>query len=723
MLWVPLTWSSYLLDSQLFGLKPGGYHFTNILLHAATAILLFLILRRMTGSFWPSAFVAAVFAIHPQHVESVAWVAERKGVLSGLFFMLALWAYVGYVRHRFSLARYALVIVLFALGLMAKPMLVTLPFVLLLLDYWPLGRMGTKPRQPVAPSGVMDGLGSSEVAAGGRGFGGNVWFLVLEKIPLFVVAGGDCLMTFRFCAQEGSLVSIEQLPLWWRMGSVMIAYVTYLGQFFRPVGLNVLYTRSGVDLSLWKVLVAFLILASVTMAAFIGRRRHPYILVGWLWYLGMLVSVIGFLQVGVQASADRFTYLPQIGPCIVLAWGVANLSRFWPYYRPMCGAGSALVLAILMACAWRQTTFWRDSETLWTRTLACTSPNYRAHFNYGVFLFDHGRVDEAIVQYQQALAVLPNDFDAHTNLGVSLFDRGRVDEATVHYRRAIEIQPRTATARYNLGLVLASQGRTAEAIENYREALKIKPNFGRAHANLGVSLLDCGRIDEAMTECRKALEIDPGNADAHTNLGNALLVRGQLDEAITEYRQALEIKPDHVKAHNNLGYALAGEGRFDEAVEDYRKALEIEPNFPQASRNLNDALSKRKRILKMLAQQRELLRLHPDDAILLNDTAWVLATNPNASVRDGAEAIELAQRAVGLSGGRQPAILGTLAAAYAEARRFPEALQAAHKALDLATRQNQRPLSESIKAKIRLYESGTPYREPSLSPSTSTTQP
>ncbi len=439
--WHPLTWISLMLDCQFYGLNAGGFHLTNVLLHAATAVLLFVVLRAMTGRAWPSALAAALFAVHPLRVESVAWVAERKDVLSGLFFVLTLGAYLGYVRHRFSWGRYLAVMVFFAVGLMAKPMLVTLPFVLLLLDYWPLGRMSDSPfLHRTTPHGnrgafVRD-ASFSKTELGRFSF---PWRLVLEKLPLLALVLVSCVLTVW--AQREALASIECLPLWWRIGNTSISYVAYLGQFFYPAGLAVFYPRMGLELAIWKVFAASLVLLGITAAALVCRRRCPYLFVGWLWYLGMMVPVIGLVQVGSQTMADRYTYLPQIGLCIALVWGVADLCRSWAYRHRVCGISSALVLVILLGCAWRQTSFWCDSETLWTHTLACTSQNYAAHNNLGNALANQRRFDEAMAQFQKALEVKPSDAETHNNLGVALAGRGQFDAALNHYRRAWRSTP------------------------------------------------------------------------------------------------------------------------------------------------------------------------------------------------------------------------------------------------------------------------------------------
>ena len=528
--WDPLTWISHIVDWQMYGENAGGHHRTNLLLHAATTILLFLVLRQMTGRLWPSALAAALFAVHPLRVESVAWVTERKDVLSGLFFMLTLAAYVGYARHqRFSLVRYLAVIVLFALGLMSKPMLVTLPCVLLLLDYWPLRR--TSSQRPVA------------VAAR----------LVAEKIPLFALAAACCAVTVW--AQQ--VPDYQYGPLSWRIDNAAISYVAYLGRFFYPVGLAPLCPRTQFDLPLWQVIGSAVVLLGITAAVFAWARKRPYLPVGWLWFVGMLFPVIGMVPFGTQAMADRFTYLPQIGLCVALVWGAVELCRSWPHRRWVCGVGSAVVLATLMACAWRQTSYWRDSETLWNHTIACTSRNYTAH----------------------------------NALGNALANQGRLDEATSQYNKALEIWPDYPSAHFNLGVTAGSRGRLNEAMAHYRGAIKANPNHANAHNNLAAALLAIGSLDEAIGHSRAAIRIVPEFPEAHFILGNAWLLSGRFNGAVEEYLKALDAQPDFANAHVHLAVALIKLGRRDEAAEHYRKALEIQPDILDTRPELNQFLS------------------------------------------------------------------------------------------------------------------------------------
>ncbi|MGO9109395.1 MAG: hypothetical protein ACLP9L_09190, partial [Thermoguttaceae bacterium] len=378
--WHPLTWLSHMLDCQLYDLKPSGHHLTNVLLHVAAAVLLFLALQRMTAAPWPSAWAAGVFAIHPLRVESVAWVAERKDVLSGLFFMLTLWLYACYAQRPASWGRYLLVVASFVLGLTAKPMLVTLPFVLLLLDYWPLGRL-------------------SPLRAGSEKNGANLprperllVRLVMEKIPLFVLAVASCVVTLS--AQHDAISSLERLPISWRVANAAVAYIAYLGKMFYPAGLAVLYPFPKRPPAAWEVIAAVTMLSAISAVVFVARQKCPYLLFGWLWYLGTLVPVIGLVQVGSQAMADHYTYLTQIGLYTAIAWGATHLAGSRPCCRWTFAAVSTVVMAGLIVCAWRQAPYWRDHEALWTHTLACTSQNYLAHNNLGLALAFCGQLEE-----------------------------------------------------------------------------------------------------------------------------------------------------------------------------------------------------------------------------------------------------------------------------------------------------------------------------------------
>ena len=667
--WHPLTVMSYMVDASLYGLKPGGYHLTNVLLHTGAVMLLFVVLKEMTGTLWRSAFVAAVFAIHPLRVESVAWIAERKDVLSGVFFMLTLWAYIRYVQkstalpsasplQRFALHAsrcYWLAVVFFALGLMSKPMLVTLPCILILLDYWPLQRLNPSTLQRFNASTLPR--------------------LLVEKVPLLALSGAACLaMLF---AQTGAIRSFEALSLPVRVGNALISYVAYLDQMLWPSGLAVFYPFAAGHVGTASVALSLIALAGISAGVFVLRRQRPYLVTGWLWYLIMLLPVIGLIQVGDQARADRYTYLPQIGLYVLLTWAAADLCAGWRHRRVALGGGAAIILTALILCARAQTGYWRNSETLWKHALACTSGNWVAHNNLGTVLLQDGAVEQAISQFQEALQIRPSYAEARNNLGNALLRKGSVDEAMVQYQKALEISP----------------------------------GYAAAHNDLGLALFQKGALDEAMVQYQKALEINPGYAEAHYNLGNVLLTKGAVDDAIFHFQKALQINPDFAGAHNNLGLALLKKGALDEAMVHFQKALEINPGNAEAQNNLGNALRKQGRVDEGMAHYQRALQINPDYAEALNNLAWVLATCPQASLRNGNQAVTLAQRANQLTGDGNPVLLCTLAAAYAEAGRFPEAVATAQRALQLAESHSNPALAGAIRSQLKLYQAGLPFHE------------
>lgn len=511
--WAPVTWTSYLADYELHGLKPSGYHFTNVALHAATTILLFIVLWQMTGRLWPCAFVAAVFAVHPLHVESVAWIAERKGLLSGLFFVLSLGAYLHYVR-RPSLLRYSILAVFFALGLMSKPTLVTLPFILLLLDYWPLGRMSPN---------VAGTLRVPSARSEPPRFA--VWHLIVEKIPLLLLTVASC--AIAPWAQGNAVVALQTVSLSARIGNALVSCVAYLGETFWPAYLAVFYPHPCETLPAWKPAVALLVLLAITSAVLARWRRNPYLVVGWLWYLGMLVPVIGLVQIGSHAMADRYMYLPQIGLCIAVTWGTLHVAQSWPHRTWVCAASATTVVMALTACAWQQTTHWRSNEALWTHAIACTSDNDLAHGNLGIELAKQQRYDEAIAQYRAALKIKPNDAKTYSCLGDALLHLGQIDGAIEQYDKSLRINHDSAETHCHLGVALARQKRLPEAVAEYEAALKIDQNYVDAHCNLGNALARQGRLDDAITHYNKALDIQPNRTEIRQNLNHVLSLKAR----------------------------------------------------------------------------------------------------------------------------------------------------------------------------------------------------
>lgn len=518
--WHPLTTISHMLDCQLYGLQPWGHHLTNLLLHSAATLCLFFALWKLTGARWPSAFVAAVFAIHPLRVESVAWIAERKDVLSGLFFMLTVWAYARYVHStRPSSGRYVLVVLFFALGLMCKPTLVTLPFILLLLDYWPLQRFALS-------SGATGSSSSARTSPRHRpdenkSFGKSlptrsIQYLVTEKIPLLVISAASCVATLL--AQEHTIVPIRQLTFGDRVSNAIVSYVVYLGQMIWPANLSVFYPYSEGASTVTAPVLAFLILLILSVVFFLYRRMYPFLLVGWLWFLGMLIPMIGIVQVGAQARADRYTYLAQIGLYILITWSAVELFTKWRDGRKLLLVIAILVVTALTADSCFETSYWRNSETVWNQALANTSNNYVAHCNLGGTLIKEGRVDEAIDHCHKALAIQPDYADVHINLGHAYAKKSNWPEAVTSYRAAVRTAPNSAKAHSSLAVSLATQGETDEAIAQFREALRLDPDYVDAHYNLATVLLRLGRRDEAVIHLRELSRLKPNDPQVKAQL-------------------------------------------------------------------------------------------------------------------------------------------------------------------------------------------------------------
>ncbi len=710
----PLTFTAYRLQFDIWGLNPLGFHLVNIALHAISALLVWRILLQLNA---PGAmFAAALFALHPVNVESVAWIAQLKNILS---LLLALLSVLLYLLSEEKGKRWcmALSIAVFLLSTLAKGMVLTLPVVLLACAWWQRGRIGRHDLLRVLPFLLIGTLMT----------GVEMWGQHL------VGAGQTMVRSDSFFART----AVAGCAVWF-----------YLWKLIWPVRLIFVYPRWNIDpRDVLSYLPGVLLVAILALGWWQRRGWGRPVVMLLVCYVALLLPVLGFVNISYMEHslvADHWQYAAMIVPCAIFAAVTTTLGRpLW--HRPTSYALCLASLAVLGGLTWQQSRKYADAETLYRTTIAENPDCWLTHNNLAFVLFDRGQYDEAIAQFQEALEIKPDYAEARYNLGVALARRGQYDEAIPHFKKALEIKPDYADAYLNLGVAVCSQGHVAEAIAYYQKALELKPNDAAAYNDLGSALVMCGRGDEAIAHFHKALEIEPDYADARYNLGVALARRGQYDEAIIHFKKALEIKPNYADAYlnlgaavcsqghvaeaiaydqkalelkpddaeipNNLASALAMCGRFDEAIAHFQEALELKPDYADARNNLRIAWSQREEILKALAGRRELLRSRPDDVALLNDTAWVLATNPNASIRNGAEAVELAGRAVRLSDGQEPAVLGTLAAAYAEAQRFPEAAQTAHKALELATQQNKLPLAESIKAKISLYESQTPYHE------------
>jgi protein O-mannosyl-transferase len=885
--WHPLTWLSHMADVQMFGLNPAGHHLVNLLFHIANTLLLFLLLRRMTRAVWPSGFVAALFALHPLHVESVAWVAERKDVLSTFFFMLTLLAYSRYVQEqqapgratspapaashvsRFtfpvsSLTFYTLALVCYALGLMSKPMLVTLPFVLLLLDLWPIGRLSFPLQHSPTPPRR----------------------LLLEKLPFLTLAAASCIVTF-LVQQSGHSVSADaDLPLESRLANAVASYLKYLGMTIWPANLAVFYPHPDLRYPIstqwpgWQIALAALLLAAVSTQALRWLRREPWFATGWFWFLGTLIPAIGIVQAGGQALADRYTYIPLIGLFISLAWGAAEWAAGSKARHMALAAAGVAVIVASAAVTQHQVRYWRDDLTLFQHALDVTTSNPLAHYmvgsrqasqgkldeaaqhfraaieayppygeaycSLGLVLAQQGKTEEAVQYYQKAIQAKPWDANSHNvlgamywklgrqsealdqynqalrldplspvaryNLGMALLEQGKLDEARNHINEAVRLQPGYAPALVRLGRMLALQGklaeaeasfaeasrlyptnaevhlnlgevrwklgRQAEALEQYAESLRLQPNQPLVHDTLGSALLQQGRfadaaihfaeaarlqphstsaltglgrslavqgkLDEALVSLRKVTELCPTNAEAHLTLANTLLAarrtneavvayataqrldpelasknlqtgrtlvgQQQLDAALGSFLAATYLDPNNAAAHESLGFLLAQQGKLDETIRQFEQVAQLRPDA-QAWYNLGLACTAQGNIRAALTNYQRALQLKPDWPDALNNLAWLLATQPQADLRNGAEAVRLAEKACQISGGKEARYWGTLDAAYAEVGRFEDAIRTAQKARDLAAAAGQNDLVQAAEQRLVQYRKQEPCRQ------------
>ena len=575
--WFPLTWITHMADYQFFGMESGWHHLTNVWLHALNALLLFAVLKRTTGARWPSALVAFLFALHPLHVESVAWVAERKDVLSAFFWFLTLWCYARYV-ERPGVGRYLTVLLTFGLGLMAKPMIVTLPFVLLLLDVWPLRRAPLPWRWNAS------------------------WVkpLLLEKLPLLALAAGASAVTFLAQRSSGAVAPLVGMPLAFRLENALVSYLVYIGDMFWPAGLAVLYPLPR-TLPVLGVAAAGLALAGISLVVARQLRARPYLAVGWCWYLGMLVPVIGLVQVGTQSHADRYTYVPMIGLTIMLAWGAAELVERWPRARNAVIAAAVAACLACLAVTWFQIEYWASTETLLGHALDVTSGNFILHHNLADYYLQQKRNEEARQHDAEALRINPMYMEARLNLALALSLLGRPGDAEVEYRRVLEQQPagkQMALAHSGLGAALAAQHRTTEALPELQLAVWLRPESAEGHYNLGTALAELGRNQEAASELAIAVRLEPEDAEAHYRLAVALAAQDQRNEAADEFAVVAQLRPADAVSQYNLAIALARAGRLDEAVAHFSEALRLRPDFEAARQDLEIAEGQRRASMK-----------------------------------------------------------------------------------------------------------------------------
>lgn len=572
--WFPLTWISHMLDRNLFGHQPGAQHLMNVALHALATLLLYTALRRLTHQAWPSAFVALIFAIHPLHIESVAWVAERKDVLSAVFFFTAIWAYAIYSEHP-SPFRYAAVTLAVCCALMSKPTTVTLPFVFLLLDYWPLRRTG--PRR-----------------------------LLLEKAPWIALSIAVSIVTYLVQQHAGAVFAAAEIPLALRLENAVVSYAIYLLKFFAPFDLAVFYPYPA-SIPVWQASAAAALLAAVSAAVFFAQRR--YLVTGWLWFLGTLLPMIGLIQAGLQSRADRYTYLPLTGLAVMLAWGSSEL---WETRKPALAiaAGAVAVAMIAATCANLQN--WRDSITLFRHAIAVTQSNYVAYNNLGVALRRGGHIADSIPLFESAIRFHPSDVEAQNNLGEALMLVGHPDQALPHVLEALRLNPGLAEAHINLGALFNKRGQFDEGAKQYQLALHLDPENAEAHAGLGITLTELHRYEEALPQLLQAVHQKPDSADVHYNLGRLYGLAGRTGDAIAEFSATVQLDPANAQAHFNLGTAFAQQNRIPEAEQQFREAVHLNPADLNAHFNLASALATQGRYNEAIPEFSEVLRLDPN---------------------------------------------------------------------------------------------------------------
>jgi tetratricopeptide (TPR) repeat protein len=684
--WHPLTWLSLQLDAS--GLNSTAaepdsfrFHVTNVLLHAANAALAYLALLSLTGVRWRCVVAAALFALHPLRVESVTWVSERKDVLSVFFGLGALLAYALYARRQ-TVRSYAPVVALLLLSLLSKPMLVTLPFLMLVLDWWPLTR-------------------AKQVRDWQR--------LAVEKLPLFALCLASSIVTFVAQQQGGSVRDLTSLSVGDRCANALAAYATYLWMTGWPLDLAPFYPYQESGWPGWRLTLSGVLLVGISIVAVWQRRQRPYLLMGWLWYVGTLVPVIGLVQVGSQAFADRYSYFPSLGVGVAVVWAVADAIPTTSA-RALCALAGILSLATL---TWRQGTFWTDDLLLWPHTVEVTGPNAHAYSNVGIAYEnrDRGDVSEAIKYYELAVKTNPGYGTGQFNLARALRTRGHITEAMEHYRAALRADPRLSDAHNDLGTLLNGQARYAEAEEHFRKALAINPESALAHRNRGSLLENAGRDEEALWHYEQAARIDPQDGETQERLGIYFGKRKDYRRAVEHLRRAAGLRPDSATEQRNVGVILEKIAREDEALTYFRRAVEIDPKDLRNRLRLATALARTGDTPAADEQYRHARELNanwPDES---SREAWRLATSPDARKRTPDVAVWAAESACNAVRPPPAKYLDVLAAAYADAGRFDDAVTTAKRALATAEAGKDEELARAIGARLKLYGERQPFRE------------
>lgn len=664
--WHPVAWLSHMLDCHIYGLIPGMHHTVGLMFHIANSLLVFMALKQMTGALWRSAIVAALFALHPINVESVAWVAERKNVLSAFFWMLTMLTYISYSKQP-SFFRYITTNLLFVLGLMAKPVLVTLPFVFLLLDYWPLQRLRFGQNNPIQPAVSMPGFKES-----------SVFRLILEKIPFFVFSAASVYISSLAFQHNKMIISTESVPIKLRISNALVSYISYIKKMIWPDNLAIFYPYPDA-LPLWQITGAALILIGITILVIWMLKSKPYFAIGWFWYIGTMAPVIGFAQAGLwPAMADRYAYVPFIGLFILLVWGAGDIVLKL-HYNKILPVVIAVILMIFAITTWKQEQYWSSSVALFEHGLDVTgTKNYIAHYKLGDALAEEGRNAEAIKHYYESLQTKSKYWPGiYLNLGVALMSVNKIDESIDNFSRALQIKPNFAEAHNNVGIAFEKQGKFTEAVNHYREALRIKPYYAEAHNNIGVVLEKQGNFSEAIKHYFEALKINPKYASAHNNLGSAMAKQGNFKAAVYHYQEALRINPNYAGAYYNLGRIYVNQNQIGEGIFFYKKAIELNSDMPQ----------------------------------VLYSLSWLLASHKDEKYRNGKEALVLAKELCKITRNGQPRALDALAAAYAETGKFNEAVHTARRALKMALQFGPNELISDLKKRLRLYQDKRPYRQ------------
>jgi Flp pilus assembly protein TadD len=696
--WHPLVWLSLMLDAQVYGTNhPTGFHLTNLLWHVGSVLLLFAALRRLTGETWPSALAAALFAIHPLNVEPVAWVSERKGILSTFFWVLALWAYARYT-ERPSLGRYLCVALSLVLGLMAKPMLITLPFVLLLLDFWPLNRLKAPP--PETPE-------NDNIRPQARRWR-RLGLLLLEKLPLLAVVVGFSVLAV-IAQGHGDALHSEEFSTATRLKNAALSYVWYLRQAVFPNGLAAFYPHPGDSVPLWQAVSAVLLLLAFTGVALGLVRRAPYLAVGWLWFLGTLVPVLGLVQVGMHARADRYAYVPLIGLFLLASWGITDLAKRWRRVQ-LVAAVVAVALICFMTASWAQTLVWRNSQALWEHDLQVAGENCTAHSNLGIWFDSRAEPEKALRHYRAAVRLSANDPRARFNLAMALLSRNAVEEATHHLEIAVRLNPGMASAHGSLGHALMRQGRLKEAVAHGQEAIRLDPTSAQAHQDLGLALLLHGQPRKGIVHVREAARLDPTSPSRHNILGAVLINRGECREAIQHLTEAVRLDPGSHPGHANLGLAYQVREEWAESAVSFRRAVALRRGESRYHRGLALSLQRVGQPDEARTEYRVSLDLDPHWPATTLREAWRMASSSDPALRNGSLAVLLAEQVLAVSEDRGPEPLDVLAAARAEAGRYTDAAKAAREALARARAADRRELAQAIERRLRLYEHGQPFR-------------